>query len=108
MQLNIGSSIAAATAGLTLVSCGGVPPEVFPNLVCGFARVVVKETDIPLFETNFGTDAGAGQRVCNAIAALLTDGGSGESEPIVIRENTVQPITLPDGSEVVVTLQPPA
>ena len=99
----------AAVLSLLLLQGCVHPPgaENSVRIVCGFAKLLVKEADIPTIEKAFETRDGAGTRLCNSVHVLLTGDKIGEGEPITVEEPQILEVALPNGALIAVTLLPP-
>ncbi|MEP4343625.1 MAG: hypothetical protein ABJP90_11565 [Paracoccaceae bacterium] len=86
-----------------LAACDTLPQTA--RVLCGFADVLIEETDIAKVAKAFaGTDSD-GTKVCRAVRAFTED-TDGADAPISGDGTTKLP--LPNGEDVPITLQPPS
>lgn len=79
------------------------------RVICGFADVLIAETDLSLINQAFGGDDTVGTKACTAVRAYIGDTATetGEPEPFSVSAPTPAGIELPDGKKVNVILEPP-
>ncbi len=96
------TQVLTLVSSATLFACGPFP-EV-GRVLCGFADVLIAETDIAKVAGAFEGEDSDAAKVCRAVRAFTESPGSDDS-PITGQDPTTLP--LPNGQEVIVTLVPP-
>ena len=97
MTLCLAAFIAACSPPASLSSA--------QRILCGFADVLVEQTELEIARQAFGDDDDLGSRICRAAAILLTGDGEQEPSPIIAVTNVDLP--LPDGESIPVQIAPP-
>lgn len=85
-----------------LTACDTLPQTA--RILCGFADVLIEETDIAKVANAFAGPDSDGTKVCRAVRAFTEDTG-GTDAPIS-GDGSVK-LPLPNGEEVFIAIQPP-
>ncbi len=108
--LNLRTSTALGAAALfqcaVLTACVTNQVGVAARVACGFADVLLTESDLLAVKNAFG-EGKTGARTCDAVRAFFQEASGGAQEPIEIVGPTTAKITLPDGTPLSVQLEPP-
>lgn len=86
-----------------LAACDTLPQTA--RVLCGFADVLIEETDIAKVANAFAGSDSDGAKVCRAVRAF-TEGTDGSDAPI--SDDGSVKLPLPTGDQVFVTIQPPS
>jgi hypothetical protein len=90
----------------TLAGCVNKEVGAVARVACGFADVLLTETDLQAVKNAFG-ESRVGARTCDAVRAFFRQGSGGAEEPIEITAPTQTKIGLPDGTTLTVLIEPP-
>lgn len=97
-------SIVAFTGVIGLTACTVAPGVgTTVRVLCAFADVLVRETDLPAAKQAFGEDQ-LGSKICKAAGILLT--GDGEQSPAGVTGTTTADLPLPNGQIIPVQISP--
>lgn len=95
--------IAYLNLTVALAACDTLPKTA--RVLCGFADVLIAETDITKVANAFAGFDSDGAKVCRAVRAF-TEGTEDADAPISADARVKLP--LPTGEEVQITIQPPS
>lgn len=91
------------SVGLIVVLSACQPdPGTVTRVACGFANVLVQETDLGKIATAVAGDETIGKKVCEAVLGEVADG---EATPVEFEPGNLT-LNLPDGQTAVVELVP--